>query len=85
MALWPLLNALISQAVMQPQKCDETLSVALLVFRKLADTSIESVDVESSLFGWGSLLVQHKSQEVNYLRNCIVMTIFNNHTGCWAP
>jgi hypothetical protein len=66
MALWLLLNDLIAQAVMQPQMCEETLSVALLVFRKLADTSIESVDVETCLLSWGSLLVKHKSQEVNY-------------------
>jgi len=64
MALWPLLNTLVAQAVLQPQKCEETLSVATLVFRKLADTSIESVNVESCLLSWGSLLVQHKSQEV---------------------
>jgi ubiquitin carboxyl-terminal hydrolase 34 len=70
MALWPLLNTLIAQAVMQPEKCEETLSVALLVFRKLADTSIESVDVENCLLSWGSLLVQHKSQEVYGLTKC---------------
>jgi len=70
MALWPLLNTLIAQAVIQPEKCEETLSVALLVFRKLADTSIESVDVENCLLSWGSLLVQHKSQEVYRLTKC---------------
>ncbi len=63
MAIWPLLNELIPKAVMQPQKCEETLTVTLLVFRKLADTSIDSVDVESSLLRWGSLLIDHKSQE----------------------
>lgn len=66
MALWPLLNDLIAQAAMQAQNCEETMSVALLVFRKLADTSIESVDMETCLLSWGSLLVEHKSEEVNY-------------------
>lgn len=63
MALWPLLERLVPKAVLQPQRCEETLTMALLVFRKLADTSIESVDVEGCLLGWGSLLVEHKSHE----------------------
>jgi hypothetical protein len=83
MALWPLLNDLIPQAVMQAQKCEETLSVALLVFRKLADTSIESVDVESCLLGWGSLLVKHKSQEVVCYRSAYNNST-NNEIGCRA-
>jgi hypothetical protein len=62
--IWPLLNQLIPQAVMHPQKCEETLNLALVVFRKLADTSIESVDIERCLLDWGTLLVEHKSLEV---------------------
>jgi hypothetical protein len=45
------------------------------VFRKLADTSIESVDVENCLLSWGSLLVQHKSQEVYRLTKCFFKQI----------
>lgn len=64
MVLWPLLNDLIPKAVKRPDRCEETLALALLIFRKLADTSIESVDVESCLLRWGALLVDHTPQEV---------------------
>jgi ubiquitin carboxyl-terminal hydrolase 34 len=63
MTLWPILYDLVPQAVMHPQKCEEALSVTLLVFRKLADTSIDSVNVEKCLTRWGSLLVQHECRE----------------------
>jgi ubiquitin carboxyl-terminal hydrolase 34 len=63
MALWPILNDAISQAVKIPHKCEETLSLALQIFRKLADTSIESVNIEECLLRWGNLLVEHSSME----------------------
>jgi hypothetical protein len=82
MAIWPLLNELIPQAVMQPQNCEEALSVVLLVFRKLADTTVESVDIEGSLLRWGSLLVQHKSREVISAESNISHGTTNKRSGC---
>lgn len=64
MAFWPLLNGLVPQAVTQPLKCEETLSLVLVIFRKLADASIDSVDLDSCLIRWGSLLVEHEPDEV---------------------
>ena len=63
MTVWPLLYDLVPRAVMHPEKCEEALYITLLVFRKLADTSIDSVDLEKCLTRWGSLLVQHDSRE----------------------
>jgi ubiquitin carboxyl-terminal hydrolase 34 len=67
MFFWPLLADLIPQAVVQPRQCEEILSVALHVFRKLADTFIESVDIESCLVKWGALLVGYEAQEVGWI------------------
>lgn len=62
-AFWPILYDLIPPAMLLPDKCEETLSVALLVFRNLADASTEGVNLKTCLFQWGSLLVKHTSQE----------------------
>jgi len=67
-AFWPLVYDLILPAVSFPDKCEETLSVALLVFRHLAEASVTSVDLNACLSQWGSLLVEHTSQEtIGYL------------------
>jgi ubiquitin carboxyl-terminal hydrolase 34 len=65
MFLWPILVDLIPHAVKIPVKCEETLSLALQIFRKLADTSVDSVDVQGCLINWGTLLVNHTSHEVS--------------------
>ncbi|KFX98867.1 hypothetical protein V490_02068 [Pseudogymnoascus sp. VKM F-3557] len=62
-AFWPLLRDLVPSAVSLPEQCEEAFSVALLVFRNLAESSVGSVDIDSSLFQWGSLLTQHTAQE----------------------
>lgn len=66
MFFWPLLADLIPQAVMKPQNCEEILSAALHVFRKLADSFIESIDIQSCLLKWGELLANYKAQEVSF-------------------
>ena len=62
-AFWPLLSEMIPSAVSLPDQCEESLSVALLVFRNLAESSIGSVDLDACLFQWGTLLTQHTAQE----------------------
>ncbi|ELR08910.1 hypothetical protein VC83_05858 [Pseudogymnoascus destructans] len=62
-AFWPLLRDMIPSAVSLPDQCEEALSVALLVFRNLAESSVGSVDLDACLFQWGTLLTQHTAQE----------------------
>ncbi|KFY87186.1 hypothetical protein V500_07114 [Pseudogymnoascus sp. VKM F-4518 (FW-2643)] len=62
-AFWPLLRDMIPSAVSLPDQCEEALSVALLVFRNLAESSVVSVDLDVCLFQWGTLLTQHTAQE----------------------
>lgn len=74
-AFWPLVYDLILPAVSCPDKCEETLSVALLVFRHLAEASVTSVDLNACLSQWGSLLVEHTSQEtIGYLDDIDVVS-----------
>lgn len=60
---WTPLAGLIPQAARLPTKGEETLSLGLVVFRKLADTSIGYLDLPCYLLQWGSLLARHKSKE----------------------
>ncbi|KAI9742649.1 MAG: Ubiquitin carboxyl-terminal hydrolase 34 [Claussenomyces sp. TS43310] len=60
---WLSLAELIPLATKLPGRCEETLSLALHVFRKLANTFAEQVDLTHYLLQWGSLLAEHKSQE----------------------
>lgn len=62
-AFWPLLRDMIPAAVSLPDQCEEALSVTLLVFRNLAESSVGSVDLDACLFQWGTLLTQHTAQE----------------------
>lgn len=62
-ALWPNLWDLIPSAVATPDRCEESLSLALLVFKELAEASDNSINLEHCLFRWGELLVNHSSQE----------------------
>jgi ubiquitin carboxyl-terminal hydrolase 34 len=74
-AFWPLLNKLVPRSRYHSDRCDEALSVVLVVFRKLAGTSVDSVDLNACLTAWGGLLAAHKSQEtVGYPESIDVLT-----------
>ncbi len=69
-AFWPMVAALIPQAALKPQQCEETFSLGLTLFKKLAETSIEFLNLEDLVRQWGSLLLSHPRREVCFGQFC---------------
>ena len=63
-AFWPMVRDLIPNAVTQPQTCDETFTLCHQLFKKLADTSIDSIDLDELVHQWSELLLSHTPNEV---------------------
>ncbi|TAQ90895.1 hypothetical protein B7494_g771 [Chlorociboria aeruginascens] len=63
-AFWPMIAALISQAIQYPQQCEETLALALAMFKRLAETSIDFLNLDELVRGWGGLLLSHTCVEL---------------------
>jgi len=55
---------LITEAVREPFLCEETFHLALTLFRKLAETSLEFLNLDNLAQQWGALLFSHTSREV---------------------
>jgi ubiquitin carboxyl-terminal hydrolase 34 len=63
-AFWPLLAALIPIAVNQPHQCEETFALSHQLFKRLAETSLEFLNLDEFVREWGSLLLSLPSREV---------------------
>lgn len=59
--------ALIPHAVKQPQTCEETFTLSHQLFKKLAETSIDSLNLDELVGQWSALLLLHTPNEVPYL------------------
>jgi ubiquitin carboxyl-terminal hydrolase 34 len=64
MAFWPIVSALIPEAIAHPQQCEETFTLCLTLFKKLAESSITFFKLGDLMKQWGSLLLSHDSREV---------------------
>jgi len=63
-AFWPLVSALIPEATLYPEQCDETLTLSLALFKKLAGSDIHFFNLGDLMKQWGFLLLSHDSREV---------------------
>ena len=64
-AFWPLVAALIPEAVMQPQTCEEIFSLSHHLFKNLAETPIHSLLLDDLVGQWSALLLSHIPDEVS--------------------
>lgn len=60
---WPLVAALIPEATGNAQQCEDTFSLALALFKRLAETSLEFLNLEDLVQQWGVLLLSHTCAE----------------------
>lgn len=60
---WPTVWDLLPQAVSQPSKCEEVLSLCLQLLRKLVETDSSKVDLPACLAQCGQLLMSHTPME----------------------
>ena len=63
-AFWPMIASLINEAVLYPYQCEEIFSLAHTLFKRLAETSSDFLDLEDLVKQWGGLLLNHSCQEV---------------------
>jgi len=63
-AFWPMVAAMIPEAVLLSHQCEETFSLGLTLFKKLAETSLEFLSLDDLVKQWGSLLLSHDCTEV---------------------
>lgn len=66
-----MVATLIPMTAHYPQQCEETLSLALTLFKKLAETSLEFISLDDVMRQWGSLLLSHNSKEVAISTPCL--------------
>lgn len=64
LAFWPIVSALIPEAIRLPQQCEETFALCLSLFKKLAESSIDVLKLNNLIKEWGSLLLPHDCSEV---------------------
>lgn len=70
-AFWPMVATLIPLTIHHHLQCEETFQLALALFKKLAETSLEFVSLENLVKQWATLLLAHRSNEVK--TRCIVL------------
>lgn len=56
-AFWPMVVDLVILASQHPQRCEELFSLALTLFKRLAETSLEFINLEDVVRQWSSLLL----------------------------
>ncbi|KHJ35678.1 putative ubiquitin hydrolase [Erysiphe necator] len=61
--LWPLVLLIIPDVLRYPQNCEQLLSVSYSLFKKVVETSAETLKIEDLVRQWGILLVSHTSLE----------------------
>jgi ubiquitin carboxyl-terminal hydrolase 34 len=60
-----MIASLISEAILQPYQCEEIFTLALTLFKRLAETSLDFLNLEDLVNQWGSLLLSHTCREVS--------------------
>lgn len=61
---WPMVATLIAETVNNPRQCEETFTLADELFKRLAETSVDSMRLGDLVKEWGALLLRHKCIEV---------------------
>lgn len=56
-AFWPMVVELIKQVGECPQWCEELFGLALALFKRLAETSLEFIELDDVMRQWTSLLL----------------------------
>lgn len=64
LAFWPIVSALIPEAIRLSRQCEETFVLCLSLFKKLAESSIDVLKLDNLVKEWGSLLLSHDCTEV---------------------
>jgi ubiquitin carboxyl-terminal hydrolase 34 len=82
-AFWPMVATLIPHAAKQPQRCEETFALSHQLFKKLAETSIDFLNLDELVRQWGALLLSHTPNEV-YCFSPEVSVCANNSAERWA-
>jgi hypothetical protein len=79
-----MVSALIPHAAKQPQNCEETFALSHQLFKKRADISVDSLNLDELVEQWSALLISHTPNEVcghfQGSRLCI-----NNTPEHWPP
>jgi hypothetical protein len=61
-----MLVAMIPHAVKQPQTCEETFALSHQLFKKLAEMSLDTLNLTDFVRQWSTLLLSHTPNEVLY-------------------
>lgn len=64
LAFWPMIAALISEAVHRQDQCEETFTLCYNLFKRLTETSLEPANLERLIKQVGTLLLAHSCKEV---------------------
>lgn len=66
MKFWPIVAELIPAATQRPEHCEETFTLALTLFNKLANpgTPVDFFNLNDLVKEWGELLLAHSCVEV---------------------
>jgi ubiquitin carboxyl-terminal hydrolase 34 len=70
-----MIDSLITEAVLYPYQCEEIFSLAHTLFKRLAETSRDFLNLEDLVKQWGGLLMNHSCQEVGNPIWCLCMTL----------
>jgi ubiquitin carboxyl-terminal hydrolase 34 len=62
-----MIASLIPEAVLHPYQCEEIFTLANTLFKRLAETSLEFLNLEDLVKQWGALLLSHTCREVSDL------------------
>jgi hypothetical protein len=82
-AFWPIVGALIPEAVHHPQQCEETFSLCNTLFKKLAEISLDFLSLEDLVERWGTLLLSHACREASYSAPAESCNYADCITECW--
>ncbi|KAH6668875.1 ubiquitin C-terminal hydrolase-like protein [Halenospora varia] len=61
---WPIVASLILEAEQQPEQCEEIFLLGASLFKKLAETSIDFLDMNDLIQSWGKMLLSHECKEI---------------------
>lgn len=64
-AFWPMIVDLILQANQHTQRCEELFNLALALFKRIAETSLEFINLEDVARQWTSLLLYGQGSKDN--------------------
>lgn len=70
-----MIASLIPEAVHHPLQCEELFSLAHTLFKRVAETSLDFLDLEDLVKQWGALLIGHVCVEVNHLTSPLVIVL----------